>query len=68
MTSVPPRPSIADLYHMVRLAKKVLNALPPAAANLPPDAQRALRRFYDLTDYHGVAPDDAPHIPDDGRI
>lgn len=62
------RPSIADLAHLVRLAHTVLDNLPPAAANMPPEAKAALTRFYDLSAYHGLAPKNAPHIPDDGRI
>lgn len=62
------RPSIADLFHLVRLARTVLDSLSPSAASLPPDAQQALRRFYDLSDYHGIAPSSAPHIPNDGHL
>ena len=64
-----PMPSMDSLLQLVGLAKRVLDALPKdARPQLPPDVQRALTQFYDLSDYHGIAPADAPHIPDDGKI
>lgn len=63
-----PVPTLTTLLTMVTLAHKVLAALPPAAVNVPPEARQALKKFYDLSTYHGLAPKNAPHIPDDGTI
>lgn len=60
------QPSVADLLKIIGIARQVLDALPPAAVNMPPEAKAALTQFYDLSDYHGIAPDSAPHIPDTG--
>lgn len=61
-------PTLTTLLTMVTLAHKVLAALPPAAVNVPPEARQAMKKFFDLSKYHGLAPKDAPHIPDDGKI
>ena len=69
MSALPPKaPDPATLLAMVRLAKRVLDVVTAERTAVPSEVQRALSRFYDLTDYHGIAPDDAPHIPDDGKI
>jgi hypothetical protein len=62
----PPVPTLTTLLTLVTLAHRVLKTLPPAT--VPPAARPALKKFYNLAAYHGIAPDDAPHIPDDGRI
>lgn len=59
----PPVPTLTTLLTMVTLAHQVFDRLPPSAVNIP-----ALKQFYDLSKYHGLAPKNAPHIPDDGRI
>lgn len=61
-------PTKDQLLTLVGLARTVLDALPPTAANMPGDAKKALKLFYDLSEYHGLAPKSAPHIPDDGKI
>lgn len=63
-----PVPTLTTLLTMVTLAHKVLAALPPAAVNIPPEARTALKKFYDLSDHHGLAPKNAPHIKNDGKI
>lgn len=60
-------PDSATLLAMVRLARRVLDVV-AAERGVPPEVKTALSRFYDLTDYHGIAPGDAPHIPDDKQI
>lgn len=63
-------PSYADILKFAQLAMKVLDAVKAANGHLelPPDAQKELKHVYDLADYHGIAPADAPHIPDDNTI
>lgn len=69
MTPRPPEPiDESTLLALVRLARRVLDRLQATPEPMPPDIEKALRTFYDLTDYHGIAPADAPHIPDDGLI
>lgn len=65
-----PRPKVADaatLLVMVRLARRVLDVV-VGERGVPSEVKSALSRFYDLTDYHGIPPGDAPHIPDNGDI
>lgn len=64
---IPKPPDPETLLAMVRLARRVLDALPKGEV-VPRVVQRELATFYNLTDYHGIAPSDAPHIPDDGLI
>ena len=50
-----------------RLARRVLDVI-VAQRVAPKEVESALSLFCDLTDYHGIASGDAPHIPDDGKI
>lgn len=63
MSPAKKKPTVAELLHIIELAHEVIGTLPPAAVNIP-----ALKQFYDLSKYHGIAPESAPHIPDDGPI
>lgn len=68
MSAPPPKdPDPATLLAMVRLARRALDVV-VAEREVPSEVKSALSRFYDLTDYHGIAPADAPHIPDDGQL
>ena len=58
---------LTTAIHLLQVARGVLQKIPKSVP-LPPDAVRALSTFYQLADYHGIAPADAPHIPDDGTI
>lgn len=69
MAPPPPPPiDLAMAVALLRKARRVLDTLEALHVPVPRDVAHALQTFYDLTDYHGIAPDDAPHIPDDGQI
>jgi hypothetical protein len=65
---LPPPPDVGTLLHLVRLARLALDELQSRPQPIPAAVERALTTFYQLSDYHGIAPADAPHIPDDGLI
>lgn len=64
--SIDP-PSADTLLALVRIARAVLEAWPHDRP-VPPNLVKPLFTFYDLTNCHGIAPLEAPHIPDDGQI
>ena len=67
MSAPPHAPDPSTLLALVQFARRVLDKWPEDRP-VPKEVEAALSCFYNLTDYHGIAPADAPHIPNDGMI
>lgn len=59
-------PTLTTLLTIIRFAHTALSALPPAAVNVTPEAQDAMRNFFVLTAHYNLVPTRASREQSDG--